>query len=487
MKSLLISKLSTICLSVVLSAMFFQTMSGSSYAATRSVKFQRPGASTVDSSQQKFRRPNESTADEVSQTTTQRANTVQQKRVAAVEATAKPLKSQKSVKKVVKAKKVVRKSAPVKQAVTEQYRNESESQVVRATSQRSSEEDLSGTFELMSHDCPHCKGGGSTYEVGYGMGGCDCGYGPSCGCPEPSCGIIEPGCGCAEPVCGVPGCGDGVSCGSCVGLPGPDYWCFPVCLPRFKDLSVWAGVQGFRGPRDFVPAGQSNSNFGFNEGFNLSGRAPLIGLVFPQLSYQLGYRAVQSRLHGTLSTAEERSQQFFTGGFFRRVHTGLQFGAVFDLMDDNLDTDIDLHQVRYEISLKSPKGREIGFWSTSGTNSQLSDGVVWEAVNQYAVFYRCNFGKSYEARFWGGGSDDSEGLFGAEFFAPLSDRWSLQSGFNYLITDQQNGPAGVQEESWNIGVNLVWHLGRNARRGCRSPYRPLFSVADNGWMFTDRQ
>ncbi|MCG8449145.1 MAG: hypothetical protein MI725_06140 [Pirellulales bacterium] len=319
-------------------------------------------------------------------------------------------------------------------------------------------------------------------EPGCGIydAGCGCPE-PVCGCPEPSCGIIEPGCGCADPSCGIPGCG------SCVGRPGPDYWCFPVCLPRFKDLSFWAGVQGFRGPRDFIPAGESNSNFGFHEGFNISGRAPLVGLLFPQLSYQLGYQAVQSRLHGTLGSADDRSQQFVTAGLFRRVRTGFQFGVVWDLMDDDLSTDIDLQQIRSEFSLKSPLGREIGFWSAIGTNSSTSGGVNFETVNQYAFFYRCNFGNSYQARFWGGFSDDDEGIIGSEIFAPLSDRWSVRSSFNYLITDQANGSAGVQEESWNIGMSLVWHLGRNARRGCRSPFRPLFSVADNGWMFVDRR
>ncbi len=364
--------------------------------------------------------------------------------------------------------------------------------------------DLDRAFLPVSHGCDTCDGH-CTCEVSCGVGEPSCGmYEPGCGLSEPGCGcaaepgcgcaggFAEPSCGCGEPSCGIcePSCGLGEpTCGSCVARPGADYWCFPICLPRFKDLSVWGGVQGFRGPRDFAPLGnqsRSDSNFGFHEGFNLSGRTPLVGLMFPQLSYQLGYQGVQSRLHGTTTSIDDRSQQFVTAGFFRRVKTGLQFGAVWDLLRDDLDTDIDLHQVRSEISLKSPQGREIGFWTTTSTNNSSSLGVAYEAVDQYALFYRWHFGRGYESRLWGGATEHSEGLFGGEFSAPLSDRWTLQSGFNYLITDEPNGQAGVTQESWNIGINLVWHLGKTARTGCRSPYRPLFGVADNGWMFVDR-
>lgn len=175
-----------------------------------------------------------------------------------------------------------------------------------------------------------------------------------------------------------------------------------------------------------------------------------------------------------------------TAGLFRRVNTGVQFGAVWDLLQDDLDEDIDLHQIRYEISLKSPQGRELGFFGTNSTNDALSNGLLWETTDQYALFYRWGFGNGYESRLWGGATGDGEGLFGGEFYAPLSSRWALQSGFNYLITDEQDGLAGVSEESWNIGINMVWHLGKTAKRGCRSPYRPMFSVADNGWMFVDQ-
>ncbi len=496
------------------------------HADNSGLHFQRPGASRTQSERvnKNFRRPG-------SQAKTQ----------AAVEAVAAPdvVRVKKVAKRRPAATKRVAKALPKPKPKTKTVRNEParkeyvvrrDRKVTAASGGRVRyDSHLMTGLQLASHGCDICDGQCSCGS-GYGMGepscgmyepgcgvaepGCgmaggyreaSCGMGepscgmyepgcgmrePGCGMNEPSCGMYEPGCGVAEPGCGMAGgCGEGVGCGSCVARPGADYWCFPVCLPRFKDLSAWAGVHGFRGPRDFPVVGnqqRSDSNFGFQAGVNLSGRAPLLGLLFPQLSYQLGYQAVQSRLHGTTTSVDDRAQQFVTAGLFRRVKTGIQLGLAWDLMQDDLDTDIDLHQVRYEISLKSPQGREVGFWGTKSTNDSESLGL-YQTVDQYAVFYRWAFGNGYESRLWGGATEDGAGLFGAEFHAPLSSRWEVQTGFNYLITDAADGLAAVSEESWNIGINMVWHLGRKAKSGCRSPYRPMFAVADNGWMFVKRK
>lgn len=475
-------------------------------ASASELRFQRPGQARAQREQanQNFRSPDATTDEaDLPEVKAEPAPSRQEtRRKAPVQQKSAPSKSQAEVRQAsLQSARPLPKPQPKHQV--QPARHEREVIILedelRPTERRRSG---SGDIELTSYGCDICDGyctcepacgiaepGCGIGEPGCGMVEPGCGmYEPSCGCGEPSCGICEPGCGMYEPGCGVAepscGCGD-VGCGSCVGRPGPDYWCFPVCLPRFKDLSLWAGVQGFRGPRDFAN-NRSDSNFGFHEGFNVSGRAPLVGLLFPQLSYQLGYQAVQSRLHGTATSIDDRSQQFVTAGFFRRVNTGLQFGAVWDLMEDDLDSDIDLHQIRGEISLKSPQGREIGFLFTSSTNDATSLGTVWETVDQYLGFYRWTFGNGYESRLWGGATGDGEGIFGGEFYAPLNNRWAVGSGFNYLITDEADGLNGVSQESWNIGINLVWHLGRTAKRGCRSPYRPLFNVADNGWMFVDQ-
>lgn len=336
--------------------------------------------------------------------------------------------------------------------------------------------------------CGICEPGCGIMEPGCGI------IEPGCGIMEPGCGIYEPTCGCGEPSCGIcdPGCGiadcgDGVGCGSCVDA-GADYWCFPVCLPRLRELRIWGGVHGFKGPRD-APAfgGSGDGNFGFQEGINIAGRAPVVGRLFPGIAYQLGYQAVQSQLSGTSGgSSTDRSQQFVTAGLFRRVPHGLQFGCVWDLMRDDFMASEDFHQLRYEVSLKSPKGREIGFLGTTHTNDKGVSGVTYQAVDQYVGFLRWNYPRGGNFRIWGGGTNDSEGIFGAEVWLPATDRWSVQSGFNYLITDKNAGTIGAQEESWNVGINFYWHFDRSAKKNCGSMFQPLFNVADNGSFFLDQ-
>ena len=280
-----------------------------------------------------------------------------------------------------------------------------------------------------------------------------------------------------------------MGCGSCVARPGPDYDCIPICIPRFKDLTIWGGVHGFKGPRD-APAfgGPGDGNFGFQQGINISGRAPFIGLLFPQLSYQLGYQAAQSRLAGdSTGSGVDRAQQFVTAGLFRRATVGVQYGLVFDLLRDDYLMEEDFHQLRYEISLMSRRGREIGFMGMTHTNNAPVGGTIFQAVDQYLGFYRWHFRNGGSGRVWGGGTNDSEGILGADFEVPLNDRWSLQSGFNYLITDYAAGVAGAREEAWNVGMNLIWHWGRTARKGRCNPYRSLFRVADNGLFIVDEK
>ena len=466
---------------------------GRSSAQTNGLHFQRPGQATSTSAAQKFRAPSQATAPTVKQANLEEAVSAPAKKVVK-KVVAKPqpkqpagpmvqqTAAQQPIKRDNRVRRAQSEAVEYEAGAAESYQEEpiymdstSVQQPRRGRVAMNESEMMMGEPQMMMGEPQMALGPGH-------MDGCQCEScmcDPGCGLVDPGCGIADPGCGVADPSCGIP------DCGSCVGLPGPDYWCIPVCFPRLKDVTFWGGVHGFRGPRDFIPQGQSNSNFGFQEGVNLSGRAPFVGFLFPELSYQLGYQAMQSRLSGTATSTEDRGQQFLTAGLFRRTQAGLQFGAVFDSMTDDLDDRITLNQVRYEISLKTPRGRELGFWGASSTNDAVSDGVTFATIDQYNIFYRWNFKDGYQGRMWGGVSGDGEGILGADFYAPLNDRWSVQTGFNYQIPDQNSGLEGVSQESWNLGINLVWHLGRTARKGCRSPFRPLFPVADNGWMFVD--
>ena len=109
----------------------------------------------------------------------------------------------------------------------------------------------------------------------------------------------------------------------------------------------------------------------------------------------------------------------------------------------------------------------------------------WEAADQYLLFYRVHGKRGGEGRFYGGWSDDSDGILGADMLLPVHDRWSVQTGFTYMIPDARDGVDGSREEAWNISLALVWHWDCRARTSHDNPYRPLFNVANNGYMIID--
>ena len=93
------------------------------------------------------------------------------------------------------------------------------------------------------------------------------------------------------------------------------------CGPFLRGLSVFGGVDGFKGPLD---RGGANGNFGVNEGLNL---ARPLGDPWG-CGYQIGANFVQSDFSGaSVVTADGlsldapfRKQYFATAGIFRRAH-----------------------------------------------------------------------------------------------------------------------------------------------------------------------
>ncbi len=344
--------------------------------------------------------------------------------------------------------------------------------------------------------CDTCDSGCPTYDGACGGPSCDigcgseCGCGATCGC-EP--GYCEPGCGCdmgcgcgCEPSCGAP-CERPWVIGFRCGDPEAQH---DVCVrvPRIQEMMIDFGVHGFKGPYDRT---RDSGNFGFQEGINIGFKVP-----YASLGYQLGYQAVQSQLSGDKDTniADPFTQQFVTAGLFRRARcgNGWQGGAVWDMLRDERWDAVDFHQVRAELSYLSCGRHEFGFWSAIhasdyefplGPNEH--EATIYQAADQYALFYRFHGKCGGEGRFYGGVTDDSDGIIGGDMLLPLQDRWSLQTSFAYLIPDEDGGTAGASQEAWNLSIGLVWHWDFRARRCHSNYYRPLFDVADNGWMIID--
>ncbi|WP_146398214.1 DUF6666 family protein [Planctomycetes bacterium CA13] len=378
---------------------------------------------------------------------------------------------------------------------------------------------------------------GNVRQAGFYDGGCNC-DGPVCDCggpvcgAEPNCGMeymVEPGCG-MEVVCGVeptfgyePGCGaevyyEGPTCGSemacnqcgdfCDG--GCDSACQVQTIPLFLPLlridwrrfDFFAGVQGFKGPMNFANTDGTNGNsrvgsgsFGFYEGFN-EGRSlkPLFGW---DMAMQVGARATQSNLSGAEFTSETRNQVFVTAGLFRRVDYGLQYGVVIDYLNDDWYFQSDLTQLRGELSWKDQGCHVWGLQFMAGlgddtsttsvrdaTGAIVSPNITFEPTDQYRLFYRRLLHNAGSWDAFLGWTDNDDGIIGSNLNLPLRQNLSLATGATFLIPNQGSNSGGYQEESWNIGLGLVYRPG--GPKGCGRYCRPLFDVADNGTFMVDR-
>ena len=268
------------------------------------------------------------------------------------------------------------------------------------------------------------------------------------------------------------------ACGDCGTRP-----CF-----RLDSLELFAGAHGFTGPNN-----RGSGSFGFHEGIN-AGMPFICGLAI-----QGGYMAAQSNFEGTFFTPDDRTQSFVTVGAFRRVDLGLQGGVVVDYLGDKWDCDINLAQLRGELSWRMPCEHEWGFWFAAGLDRStitardvqfplpggdedtitITDGqFVVQPLDIYAFFYRKQFACGGEGRAFGGFTDDSRGLLGGNIRLPLSNCLDFRTDFLYIMPSESS-PTSFVEEAWNVSFSFVWTPC--FRNRCGPNYcRPLFDVANNG-------
>ncbi|NCY03857.1 MAG: hypothetical protein EBX36_13360, partial [Planctomycetia bacterium] len=247
---------------------------------------------------------------------------------------------------------------------------------------------------------------------------------------------------------------------------------------------------------------QNQSNFGLvgNYGTNeyLNWSMPFWNAF--GIGWQLGVRGVQSNFQQPTINGSRlfnaRDQVFVTTGFFTRAFQGrgLQGGAVYDYLSDSYIENVDVAQIRGELSYVWGY-HELGFWGAFNTTDQLGllprvqqPRLTASTVNLYTAFYRLHFGDANEAKIWGGASDNAQGVVGATVRAPMSRSLAMEGAFTYLLPGKSQtipldgSTVTFAPSAWNLSANLVWYPAGRARRSLSSPYRPLFDVADNGSM-----
>jgi hypothetical protein len=162
-------------------------------------------------------------------------------------------------------------------------------------------------------------------------------------------------------------------------------------------------------------------------------------------------------------------------------------------MHEDWYAEVDLLQIRGELSWLYPNCHEIGLFFTSATDSDQAMSLVnnvvvnetFESNHLYAFFYRHRH-EAGDWRVFAGLTGESDGLLGADFQLALNDCWAMEGGFAYLLPEEGTASRGHEQESWNVGLGLVWYPGRRSARG-HDYYRPLFNVADNGSFLVDRR
>ncbi|MFM7293000.1 MAG: DUF6666 family protein [Planctomycetia bacterium] len=265
----------------------------------------------------------------------------------------------------------------------------------------------------------------------------------------------------------------------------------------YRDFTASAGITAFQNQTNFGLLG----NYGTNEYINWA--MPFWNAF--GVGWQIGVRGVQSNFQqptlndssGLQTPGRSRDQVFVTTGFFTRAFEGrgLQGGAVYDYLSDSYFENVDVSQIRGELSYVWGY-HELGFWGAFNAMEQKgmfspatgTPGVA-STVDLYTAFYRLHFGDANEARVWGGASSNGQGVVGSTIRAPMSRSLAMEGTFTYLLPDKsqtvQLDPTTsvtFAPSAWNLSVNLVWYPAGRARRSLASPYRPLFDVADNGSM-----
>jgi hypothetical protein len=298
-------------------------------------------------------------------------------------------------------------------------------------------------------------------------------------------------------------CDADCGCDSCVASCSPGC---PIFLPYFKinwrRFSFFAGSQGFKGPANFASINENDldqrigsGSFGYYQGFN-EGRS-LNRWLGADLAAQFGLRATQSNLSGADFTSDKRYQVFLTGGVFRRVDFGLQFGLVLDYMRDDWYYQSDLTQLRGEVSWNNARSLTYGFQYMVGTNNSQSTAtttipgedpvftlVDFEPNNQYRLFLRRRLMRCGEGYAFAGWTDSDDGLVGSAVEIPVSGTMLLNTGATYLVPKSRGSLGANQRESWNISMGFTWRPGGT---GWGRYSRPLFDVADNGTFMVKRR
>jgi hypothetical protein len=304
--------------------------------------------------------------------------------------------------------------------------------------------------------------------------------------------VGEPPCAAAQALRGWHGSLDWLAPG-----PAPSDDEAPQQLCLFHGYSSWRGIADGSGPNN------NGFFYGLNFGTRLAGLSEETGIAA-----QIGGSGGLYDLNGRASpfaSNEMLQQGFITAGLFRRADelTNFSAGVVFDgMFNDNLGqfaASPFLGQLRYQVAYALNNRHEFGMWGTArlvGETQNILGPLSFRGVDQFNFFWHHKFAFGGDGISWIGFPDHSKlggkgslgnYIFGGTLTAPLSPAWAAYMDLQYMPPTAHIGSTAAKEESFFVGMGVIFYPGRNSRVASVSGgrWRPYLPVANNGSFMVD--
>lgn len=273
-------------------------------------------------------------------------------------------------------------------------------------------------------------------------------------------------------------------------------------------VSVFTGVENFRG----IPDSEGGNNNGIYFGFNTA--LPVPGAGKYGFGFQFGGSCAALDFAGRGWNSRDRKsiqgQEFLTMGFFLQPHplVPLSAGIVYDLMFNQnyslFALNPTLHQVRGQIAYFLTSSDEIGFWGAYDVKKtrKIQDfgafdfEITYRSIAQVNIFWRHLYRNGVESNLWLGtpirnrlnrknSNRAGKYIVGLELSVPFLESWLLVGKASYMQPGTHRGILGEREYASSISVNLVYLFGDNPNDCESKAWMPYLPLADNSNFFVD--
>jgi hypothetical protein len=252
------------------------------------------------------------------------------------------------------------------------------------------------------------------------------------------------------------------------------------------NLSLDLGLNGSKGPEDLG----INANFGLRTAVNWGYPALEDYGLGVQLGTSVNYSRTAVRVLRSIDNTRDRWENFSTGGVFQRTDFGLNWGLVYDFVDERYYDHLDLGQWRGQVGYNVTANDEAGVWGAwreHGDATAVGDQAFsLRPILQGNLFWRHTWGNETMTRAWVGVAEEhgrflfvAPGesavhhplVFGADIFVPLNDYLSLYGEANF-ITPNDSGTV-------TAFFGIAFYPGGGARAASRSRFAPYLPLANN--------